>query len=307
MFVAMAFCYGQESRFFMPSELLSAYEAGSRSYTGKPGPNYWQNTVDYTIEVSVDPTSRKLTGSEKITYYNNSPDDLGQLVIRLYQDVFREANPRSFRVNPDDINEGVAINRLAVRGEELDLEGNALRRSGTNAYLNLEQPLESGGSIMLELDWEAYVPETTVRGGAYDSTTYFVSYWYPQIAVYDDVFGWDRLEYDFSTEFYNNLANFDVRISAPENFTILSTGVLQNAGEILNAPMLERYNKARTSDETISIISPDDLESGIQHKSGTWHYKAREVSDFAFCISDVYCWDAAMQPVADREVLIHTY
>ena len=300
--------YAQDSRFFMPNEVVSAYENGTRSTTGKPGPNYWHNTVDYKIEVSVDPTARKLTGTEKVTYFNNSPDDLSQLVIRLYQDVFREANPRSYRVSPDDINDGVAIKRLVVGGTELDVDDrNVWRRSGTNSYLTLPEPVQSGKTVTFELDWEAFVPETTIRGGAYDSTSYFVSYWYPQVAVYDDIFGWDRLEYDFSTEFYNNLANFDVKITAPENFTVLSTGVLQNADAILQNEMLDRYNTARKSDETIALISPDDLENGINHKSGTWHYKAEEVSDFAFCISDVFCWDAAMQPVEDREVLIHTF
>lgn len=300
--------WSQESRFFIPSELLEAYEKGTRSYDGKPGPNYWHNTVDYTIEVEVDPSMRKLTGTEKVTYYNNSPDDLNQLVVRLYQDVFREANPRSSRVRLEDINDGVLLSRVVVDGTELDVEdGRVLRRSGTNTTINLPEAVKSGGKVTLEIDWEQFVPTTTVRGGAYDTTTYFVSYWYPQIAVYDDVFGWDRLEYDLSTEFYNNLANFDVKITAPTNFTVLSTGVLQNPDQILSGELLDRYKKAQKSKETISVISPEDLEAGIQHQSGTWHYKASEVTDFAFCISDEFCWDAAMQPVENREVLIHTY
>jgi hypothetical protein len=298
----------QETRFYVPKEVNNAIDSGTRTMTGNPGPAYWHNTVDYDIDVAVDPATRKLTGSEKVVYYNNSPDELGSLVIRLYQDVFREANPRSYRVNPEDINDGVVLSKVVVEGTELDVnDRQSVRRSGTNTTIVLPEPLKSGEKVELEIDWEQFVPKTTVRGGAYDSTSFFVSYWYPQVAVYDDLFGWDQLEYDFSTEFYNNLGNFDVRITVPENFTVLSTGELQNPDAILQPTHLDRYKKAKKSAETISVITPEDLEKGVKHQSGTWHYKAAEVSDFAFCLSDVFCWDAAMQPVEDREVFIHTF
>ncbi len=298
----------QETRFFMPREIHQAYENGARSRDGKPGPEYWHNTVDYTIDVEVFPEEKKLAGTETAVYYNNSPDVLDRLVVRLYHDAFRKANPRAFRVRPGDITEGVEISRLAINGQEYSLEqGQGVSKNGTNTTIRLREPLPPGGKLSLEISWSQFIPETTVRTGAYDSTSFFMAYWYPQIAVYDDIFGWDELAYDFSTEFYNNLGNFDVKITAPKNFTVLSTGVLQNASEVLPAEVLQRYQQAKSAAETVSIIGPDGLAAGYENRSGTWHYKAEEVSDFAFCLSDHYCWDAAAQDVAGRKVLVNTY
>ena len=298
----------QESRFFMPREIQEAYEKGTRSMDGKPGKTYWHNTVDYTIEAEVFPAEKKIAGTETAIYYNNSPDVLDRLVIRLYHDVFREANPRAYRVRPSDITEGVEISRLVINGQEYSLErGQGVSKSGTNTTVRLKEQLEPGAQLQMEIDWVHYIPETTVRTGAYDSTAFFIAYWYPQIAVYDDIFGWDNLAYDFSTEFYNNLANFDVKIKAPKNFTVLSTGVLQNAKQVLSKEIHDRYLMAKGSEETVAVVGPEDLENGYENKSDTWHYTAQEVPDFAFCLSDHYCWDAANQVVEGRNVLVNTF
>jgi hypothetical protein len=308
LILSWSFSFAQEDRFFIPQEIKQAYEKGTRSYDGQPGPNYWQNTVDYQIEVEVFPAEKKLAGTESITYYNNSPGELDVLVIRLYHDAFRKANARANRVNPDDITEGVMIDSLSVDGNKLNVSNPQLvRRQGTNLIVQLPQPIESGGNINVGIAWSQQIPVTTIRTGAYDETSFFLAYWYPQVAVYDDVFGWDLLSYDFSTEFYNNLGNYDVTIKAPSNFTVLSTGELQNAQEILSAEHLERYQKAKTATEKVQIISPEDLEAGVKHSSDSWHYTASEVADFAFCLSDHYCWDAASQKVEDRQVLISSY
>ncbi|MCB0594389.1 MAG: M1 family metallopeptidase [Lewinellaceae bacterium] len=312
LFLIFAACLSplsaQEKRFFMPREIRQAYENGTRSMDGKPGPKYWHNTVDYTIEVEVIPEEKKIAGTELAVYYNNSPDALDRLVVRLYHDAFRKANPRAYRVRPEDITEGVEITRLAINGQEYSLErGQGVSKNGTNTAIRLKEALPPGAKLTLEIDWAQYIPETTVRTGAYDSTSFFIAYWYPQIAVYDDVFGWDELAYDFSTEFYNNLGNYDVKITAPKNFTVLSTGVLQNAREVLPDEIFQRYQKAKGASETVSIIGPGDLEGGYENQSGAWHYKAEKVSDFAFCLSDHYCWDAAAQEVAGRNVLVNSF
>ena len=308
LFTSIQMLFSQESRFFMPQEIRQAYENGTRSVDGKPGPNYWQNLVDYQIEVAVDPSNKKLSGSETVTFHNNSPHSLNQLVIRLYHDVFREANPRAMRVSPKDINEGVQISKMIVDGKPIDMSNRRnVRRSGTNMILNLPQALNAGERLEIEIDWEQFVPITTRRTGAYDSTSFFVAYWYPQVAVYDDVFGWDQLSYDFSTEFYNNLGNYDVKITAPLDFTVLSTGQLQNAKEVLTPTVLQRYESAKKSEETVMIVGPDDLDAGLQHQTGTWHYTAAEVSDFAFCLSDHFCWDGASQQVEDRDVFVQAF
>ena len=294
----------QEKRFYMPLEIQKAYEKDTRSWTGEPGPGYWHNTVDYKINVSIDPSNRGVTGSEEVTYYNNSPDDLNVLVIRLYHNVFKKGNPRLMSVNSDDINDGVEVSELIVNGEEYSFEGQEVQSSGTNLLVRLRQPLESGKSLTFSCNWKQEIPLTVRRTGAIDSTSYFVAYWYPQVAVYDDVFGWDRMNYTFHTEFYNNLGNYDVTINAPESFTVWATGELQNAKDVLNKNVYKRYNEARKSTETVNLITANELEDGFKHKSGSWHYVASGVSDFAFAMSDHYLWDAAVQQVADRQVFI---
>jgi hypothetical protein len=296
----------QSNELYVPREIKKAYENGTRSYDGKPGAKYWQNTVDYTIEVEVTPENREISGSEKAVFNNNSPNDLNQLVIRLYHDVFRKGNQRGMQVNQDDINEGVEISKLMIGGKEIDLEKEANRR-GTNLVVKLPESIAANSATTIEVDWKMVIPETTRRTGAYDSTSFFVSYWYPQIAVYDDLFGWDMLSYDFSTEFYNNLGNYDVKIKALKNFTVMATGVLQNPKEVFNADKLALYNEAKMADSTITIVSVDDAINGYSHQSGTWNYKASEVTDFSFCLSDHFVWDAANQKVEDRDVLVSTF
>ena len=296
----------QETRFFMPKEIKKAYDNGTRSYDGKPGPSYWQNIIDYDISVKVIPETRELIGSETVVFNNNSPDDMSQIVIRLYDDAFKKGNPRASRVRTSDINDGVEISKLTVGGRDINMEEQVSRR-GTNMYISLLEPIRKNGSTTIEIDWKTVIPETTIRAGAYDSTSFYVAYWYPQVAVYDDVFGWDVLSYDFSTEFYNNLSNYKVKITAPENFSIVATGVLQNPDKVFTSDKLSLYNKAKSSSETITIISKEDVTNGYSHQSGTWNYEASEVSDFSFCLSDHFVWDAANLKVEDRDVLVNSF
>ncbi|WP_425392219.1 M1 family metallopeptidase [Ekhidna sp.] len=294
----------QETSLFIPKEMKQAYEKGTRSYDGKPGPNYWHNTVDYDIKASIDPETRGISGKSTIKYQNNSPDELSAIVVRLYNDVYKKGNVRLTTIDDRDVNDGMSLNMVQVRGDSVDLEGGSVTRNGTNLFIRLEEPVKSGDQIDLTIDWETVIPYTNRRTGVADSTSFFVAYWYPQISVYDDVFGWDTQNYTFRTEFYNNLANFNVEFTAPEAFTIWATGVLQNPDEVFNADILDRYNKALTATEPLDIINGDDLKDGFAHKSGTWKFKADEVPDFAFAMSDHYDWNAASQKVDGEDVLI---
>ena len=124
----------------------------------------------------------------------------------------------------------------------MDLSGRQVNRQGTNMIVSLSAPLASGGNVTIETTWAYTVPKTLRRTGVYDSTSYHVAYWYPQMSVYDDVFGWDTFDYTFQTEFYNTLGNYDVTITAPESFNIWATGVLQNPEEIFPEDILGRFN-----------------------------------------------------------------
>ncbi|KPK87277.1 MAG: hypothetical protein AMS27_02970 [Bacteroides sp. SM23_62_1] len=296
----------QENRFFMPAEIRKAYENGTRSYDGTPGVNYWQNTVNYKIQVTIDPQEKLVKGYEEVVYFNNSPNEINTLVIRLYGDVFKKGNIRAYPVNEKDIDEGVELENIIIEGLAYDLQDQKMtRRSGTNISFTLQKPLKPGSELSFKTSWKQKIPAySRIRTGAYDSTTFFIAYWYPQIAVYDDIFGWDNLDYTLRTEFYNNLCNFDVEITVPDEFIVWATGTLENADQILPEHILDKYQKARSSEEVIHIISVKDLDNGYKSLNHTWHYLASEVSDFAFAMSDHYLWDAAIQPVADRQVFI---
>lgn len=299
----------QNPNIYIPREFAAAYENGTRSYDGRPGENYWQNSVDYKMEISVDPETRLLEGSEEVVFHNNSPDELSSLVVRLYQDAFRKGTVRDYDIGPKDLTDGTNITRLEINGEAYDLNNRReVSRQETNLNINLKSPLQPGDKLTMQVDWSFTIPNINIRMGVYDSTTFFVAYFYPQISVYDDVFGWDRLPYTFRTEFYNNLGNFDVTIKAPESFTIWSTGILQNAKEVYPPEVFKRYEQAQNALEPIHVLTADDLftESGYQNLSGAWHYVAENVSDLAFGISDHFAWDATMQQVDGRKVLVST-
>ncbi len=295
----------QESRFFTPLQIKNAYNNGTRSIDGKPGENYWQNTADYNIQIAVDPSDRSLTGSETIIYYNNSPKTLNSLVIRLYYDVFKKGNQRLMNVDEKDVSDGVELTNIKINDQEYTF-GREMSRSNTNLNIQLKEPLDPGKSLTFSCSWKQVVPLTVRRTGAIDSTSYFIAYWYPQVSVYDDVFGWDRFNYTFQTEMYNNLGNYDVTISTPDNFTVWATGVLQNPSEIMSGEVLSRYEKAKKSDGTVHIISPEDLTDGYKHSGKAWHFVANEVSDFAFATSDHFAWDAANLNVDGKPVFIST-
>ena len=295
-----------QSELHIPKEIQKAYKNDTRSKDGKPGIKYWQNSVAYDIDVVVTPETRTIDGKETIVFINNSPDELPTVVIRLYYDVFKKGNLRGMWVNEEDIGEGVNIKELTVNGEKYDMTNrDMVRRSGTNLTITLTEPLKSGGEVTLGFQWDQKVPLTVRRTGAIDSTSFFVAYWYPQVAVYDDVFGWDRINYTFDTEFYNNLANFDVNITAPDNFLVWATGTLENSSAVLPPKIHERYSRAKTSTELVKVVTKEDI-TYLKLKSNTWNYKAVEVSDFAFAMSDHFLWDALSQKVSGNDVLIST-
>lgn len=295
-----------QSDLYIPKEIQNAYKNGTRSKDGKPGEKYWHNTVDYKIDVTITPETRAISGKETVVYTNNSPDELSSIVIRLYYDVFKKGNKRGAAVNAEDIGDGVDLKAVVVGGVAYDLANTRqLRRRGTNLTITLAEPLKVDGELTMEFEWEQKVPLTVRRTGALDSTSFFIAYWYPQVAVYDDVFGWDRIDYTLSTEFYNNLANFDVNITAPDNFLVWATGTLENSAAVLPDNILERYTTAQSSVDLVNIVATDDLK-GLKLKSTTWNYKATEVSDFAFAMSDHYLWDGLSQKVSGKDVLIAT-
>ena len=299
--------FAQEARFFMPNEIKKTYEAGTRSFDGKPGAKYWQNTADYKIDVTIDAVEKMIDGKESITYFNNSPDVINTLVVRLYYDVYKKGNTRHSPLKAEDITDGVDLSKVKINGQTYDLENKRMvSRYGTNISFRLQEPLEPGKSLDVDLNWKQNIPHTNRRTGIYDSTTFFIGQWYPQISVYDDIFGWDMLDFNINTEFYNNLANFDVKMTIPENYALWATGTFKNAKDVLPDNIYTKYIKAKESEKVVHVIDSTDLKNGFKTKSNTWHFTAKEVSDFAFGLSSHFQWDAAIVKIGDRDIIVQS-
>lgn len=280
----------------MPLEIAKAFQNGTRSNDGNPGPNYWQNYSDYTISAEVNTIDSKLLGSELINYHNNSPDSLGIIVMRLYPDFYKKGNARSWSIGKDDLTDGVLIKKVAIKGKEIDIDDNKRAfRSTTNLYLILENKLIPGDSLQLEVDWEFNIPKKRwVRMGNYGNDRLFIAYWYPQIAVYDDIDGWDRIEYLGTVEYYNDFNNFNVKITTPPGFMVWATGELDNINQLYTQKVIEKYNKAKKSDEIVNIFSVSDTKNNKvlrSNESNRWNFIANHVPDFTFAVSKFSNWD----------------
>jgi hypothetical protein len=286
-----------QEKLFIPRNIQEAYEKGTRSPDGKPGKEYWQNSAHYKIDVDVDPASYQINGSQEVTYFNNSPDTLNRIILRLYPNIFKKGSARDYSINPDAVTDGVSIKKFSVGGRTINLENRSIfRATNTIAVISLREPVPPGSSVDLLIEWNfSLSPKATLRMGVYDSTSVFVGYWYPQISVYDDIDGWDYYNYSGQVEFYNDFSDFEVKITLPNNFGVWATGELQNPEEVLEDEFYRKYSAARKSDSVVRIVSHENLSSASIYQNekdnNTWIYKASNVSDFAFAFSDCYLWD----------------
>ncbi len=296
LIICAAGVYAQ-SPLYMPLNFQDAYESQTRSYDGLPGPNYWQNKSDYSINAKLDPQTRKLSGTENIIYYNNSPDTLDQLVIRLYQNFNKLGNTHDFPLDESEPSAGMPVTLLLIDGDTVDLKDKTeAELTGTNLIIK-DMDIVPGGDVSISASWNFVIPKkNAVRMGAYDSTTFFIGYWYPQVAVYDDIDGWDLTQYTGIVEFYNDFNNYDVNITVPSNICIWATGNLVNPGQVYSESVLERYNEAKESEDKVEIISKDDYADNApilrnSSDSNVWHFTANNISDFAFGTGAHYVWD----------------
>ena len=292
------------STLFVPRNYKKPYDNGTRSWDGKPGKNYWQNKAQYVISVSITPKTRLLSGDETVTYINNSPDTLKMIRIKLQHDRYRRGAQRAFDVTASDVDEGVSIESLVWNGRTLS----SANYSRNSTFLDIplkDNPLPPGSTAKMSVKWSYTLPlgEDAARECVCDSTTFFVPYWYPQIAVYDDLSGWASHPYTGTQEFYHDFSDYDVSITMPQGFQVWATGEWQNAADILTPAILERWKKAHTSEVVSSIFSEKELATGGVFKNkgaNTFRFKATDVPDFAFATSDHNNWDATSVVVDDK-------
>jgi hypothetical protein len=285
---------------YMPRDVRNAFKNGTRSLDGRPGKNYWKNTGRYTITISAMPPDRNIKGSEQITYINNSPDTLRNPVIKLFINIHKPGAPRAFPAQEDYLNAGVHIDKFAVNGRAEEWEENAF--FVTWHPVRLPQPLLPHDSVKLSFDWHYPISLKSNREGMIDSTTYFLAYFYPRIAVFDDYNGWDRMTFTDLQEFYSDFNEYDVTIKAPKNYIVWGTGTLQHPESLLQPEIARRFAASFHSDQTVRVATREDLEARrvtTQNPVNSWQFKAKDVPDMAFGLSDHFDWDAASVLVDD--------
>jgi hypothetical protein len=285
-----------QDKFFIPVNIKKAYEKQTRSLDGTPGEYYWQNASRYKIKVNAAPNAKLISGIEEIEYFNNSPDTLTEIIIRLYQNVYKPGAERDFSIANQDLTEGISITKFDFNNAEIKTEGNIkFNIAGTNLFFKPDTPILPHSKSHLKLEWNFKLSSRHMRMGIYDSTSFFIAYWYPQISVYDDIDGWDKINYTGTHEFYNDYSDYEVEVSVPNSFAVWGTGILNNPEELLTGEYLNRYKEAHNSEQVVKIISPEDLYKNIFTNSegfSTWKFKADNVTDFSFALSDHYLWDA---------------
>lgn len=278
---------------FMPQNIKAAYEKGTRSMDGKPGKNYWQNTGHYNIEIQVSPPSKTVQGNETITYINNSPSPIKNIVIKLIMNIHSPGAARQQAASAGYLTTGIHIDQFLENGKEGKIR-DAKANTWTTAALSTA--VASGDSVQLGFKWHYDLSEESGREGKLDSTSFFLAYFYPRVAVYDDTHGWDRMDFTDAQEFYNDFNDYTVAVTVPTNFLVWGTGDLLNPADVLQPAFLTKFNKSFTSDAVINVVTQKDLVAKNitkQNATNTWKWKATHISDMAYCISDQYVWDAA--------------
>ncbi len=286
---------------FEPPQFGAAVASGTRMSSGEPGPNHWQNSADYTLHATLNPAENTLAGEGTIVYHNNSPDALAFLVLKLRQNVHAEGVPRNRFVA---ITGGLHLDSLSANGRGLEEVSEGLPEpgqyviQGTILTLALPDALASGSHVELELAWNYTIPPHTgsFRQGQ-DGEVYYIGYWYPQLAVYDDVYGWNTDQYMGLGEHYMGYGDYDVSITAPEGWLVYSTGSLENIGEVLTAQTIRRLAQAASSNEVVRVVTETERRAGISTLDTdddllTWRFKSERVRDVAFAASPHYLWDA---------------
>ncbi|MES2325473.1 MAG: M1 family metallopeptidase [Pseudomonadota bacterium] len=322
-------CAGAAETFddkFRQLEELLPTPGETRTASGAPGHRYWQQRADYTIRATLDEATRSIKGAGTVTYHNNSPDTLSYLWVQLDQNIVRpDADNRSVANLPSREAWAKGTQADGVRFEAMrfiaesrafdgginitslkDASGRALGHTinKTMMRIDLPQPMQPGSRFSFNVEWHFNVPEMQVlarRNGferfddADKNDIFEIAQFFPRMAAYYDMAGWQNKQYIGDGEFALEFGNYDVRITVPADHVVASTGVLQNPDAVLTSAQRERLRQARTSSKPVIIISQQEAEAAEKQRASatkTWHYTAANVRDFAFASSRKFIWDA---------------
>ncbi|WP_426486313.1 M1 family metallopeptidase [Flavobacterium sp. 2] len=299
-----------------------------RTASGAPGPAYYQQQADYKIDIELDDKNSKITGSEVITYSNNSPDSLEYLWIQLDQNQAR-ANGQTSLAEGEKLNQVLPLEGFANKYLKKDLErgfnieqvkdakGNPMSYTinETMMRINLATPLKPGEKISLAIKWWYNVNNYRKEGGrsGYElfekdgNKLYVIAQFYPRMAVYNDVEGWQNMQFWGSGEFALPFGNFDVNITVPADHVIDATGELMNRSEVFTAEQVKRYEQAQKSfDKPVVIVTQAEAEAaekGFSEKKKTWKFSAKNVRDFGIASSRKFIYDAMAVKLGGKIVM----
>ncbi|MDQ3754839.1 MAG: M1 family metallopeptidase [Acidobacteriota bacterium] len=303
-----------------------------RTASGAPGHRYWQQRADYTIDVELDDVNQRLIGKETITYYNQSPDTLNYLWLQLDQNIFDQKSDANLtRTAPEGL-ERVPFTTLDSMLAAATFEGGhkitSVRDARNNPLkytivktmlrIDLPQPLAPGQNVQFAVDWNYNINDARkirARSG-YEffpqdgNYLYEIAQWFPRMAAYNDVSGWQHKQFLGSGEFTLEFGNYRVRITAPNDHIVASTGVLQNPNDVLTAQQRARLEQAKTAREPLLIVTPAEAEANERNKptgKKTWVFHADNVRDFAFASSRKFIWDAQQHNVEGNRVMAMSY
>jgi len=303
-----------------------------RTASGAPGPKYWQQRADYDIKCSLDETNTKLTGSETITYYNNSPDPLTYLWLQLDENQHSSVNNANYQ-SSSSIGGSVSVTTLDQMMEQrsdngygdhiekiTDATGKALQYTINKTMMRIELPavLKPGQQFIFNINWDYKVSDRMKYGGrgGYEyfpedgNYLFTMTQWYPRLCVYSDFQGWQNHQFAGSGEFALTFGNFKVAITVPADHVVGATGQCQNYQTVLDAKRFARWTAAQTATKPVEIFTIDEAKAAEKQKSTTtktWVFKADMVRDFAWTSSRKFVWDAMPTTVEGKKIMCMSF
>ncbi|MFN8059077.1 MAG: M1 family metallopeptidase [Vicinamibacterales bacterium] len=301
-----------------------------RTASGAPGHEYWQQRADYAIDVELDDARQRIVGSERITYHNNSPDPLTYLWLQLDQNHFaRDSDTALTETAPEFDRMGFAalesaVNRDFDGGDKIsavkDDKGAPLKYAvvKTMMRIDLPAPLAPGKAVTFAVDWSYNITNQRKQGGrsGYEffpkdgNYLYEIAQWFPRMAAYNDVSGWQHKQFLGAGEFTLEFGDYTVRITAPADHVVGATGVLQNPLDVLSSAQRDRLKQAETSAKPVLVVTPQEAlqaEKGKATTKKTWVFRAENVRDFGFASSRKFIWDAQGHNVDGNKVMAMSY
>ena len=307
-----------------------------RTGSGAPGPKYWQQRADYIISAELNDENQSITGTESITYYNNSPDGLTYLWLQLDQNINAKGN-NTLKTETNTIRDSLNTRLMAQNLGLFDFDGGFKIKSVRDAAgkalpytinytmmrIDLLSPLPAGKQVTFSVDWSFNIndrmhdatPNDGRSGMEYfpedGNYSYIIAQWFPRMAVYDDVNGWQHKQFLGQGEFTLTFGDYEVNLTVPADHIVAATGMVQNPKEVLTPDQLTRFEKAKiTFDRPVIIASQAEAivrEKTKSKEKKTWKFKAENVRDFAFATSRKFIWDAQAVKIGNKTPLAMSY